>query len=82
MKHRELTQPKVHAQMIGCVKVNAPTIEFIVKDPSHVFLPHDDPLMVTLQLRSYEVHRILIDTGSLTNILCKCYKLTNILRHI
>lgn len=58
-----------YAQIIGCVRKSAPTIEFTRKDLSHVFLPHDDPLVVTLQLGSYQVRRILVDTGSSTNIL-------------
>ena len=44
-----------------------PMIEFIAQNLRHVSIPHSDPLVVTLQIRSYQVQRILVDTRSSTS---------------
>lgn len=61
----------------SCLTWNPATINFTPQNLQHVFLPHNDPLMVTLSSGVYQVQRILIDTESLTNILFyKCYQQT------
>ncbi|GAV78339.1 LOW QUALITY PROTEIN: hypothetical protein CFOL_v3_21807, partial [Cephalotus follicularis] len=46
-------------------------ISFSEMDYKGVRLPHDDPVVVTLQMTLFTMKRILIDSGSSTNILYK-----------
>nr|CAN69864.1 hypothetical protein VITISV_032438 [Vitis vinifera] len=54
---------------IGCVRKEDHVIKFTSKDLYDVSLPHEDPLIVTLQIEKYQVQRILVDTRSSSNIL-------------
>ena len=44
-------------------------IVFTNEDFQGFVFPHDDALMVTLLISNYNVHKVLIDTGSLVDIL-------------
>lgn len=44
-------------------------MSFSIKDAKHVLYPHDGPLVVTLKVANYLIHRILVDGGSSGNIL-------------
>ncbi|GAV81726.1 LOW QUALITY PROTEIN: hypothetical protein CFOL_v3_25180, partial [Cephalotus follicularis] len=46
-------------------------ISFLEADYEGVRLPHDDPVVVTLQVALFTMKRILIDSGSSTDILYK-----------
>jgi len=46
-------------------------IEFSDDDYAGVFLPHTDALVLSLAIANHKIHRILIDTGSLADILYK-----------
>ncbi|GAV74963.1 LOW QUALITY PROTEIN: hypothetical protein CFOL_v3_18443, partial [Cephalotus follicularis] len=46
-------------------------ISFLEVDYEGVRLPHDDPVVVTLQVTLFTMKRILIDSGSSTDILYK-----------
>ena len=46
-----------------------PVISFSDEDLDHVQLPHDDALVITGLVANREVHRILVDNGSSTDIL-------------
>ncbi|GAV57361.1 LOW QUALITY PROTEIN: hypothetical protein CFOL_v3_00898, partial [Cephalotus follicularis] len=46
-------------------------ISFSEADYEGVRLPHDDPVVVTLMVELFTMKRILIDSGSSTDILCK-----------
>ncbi|GAV76545.1 hypothetical protein CFOL_v3_20018, partial [Cephalotus follicularis] len=46
-------------------------ISFSEADYEGVRLPHDDPVVVTLLVELFTMKRILIDSGSSTNILYK-----------
>ena len=58
---------------IGCVRKEDHVIKFTSKDLYDVSLPHEDPLIVTLQIEKYQVQRILVDTRSSSNILFHHY---------
>ena len=45
-------------------------LSFSEKDARGVIMPHDDALVVTLTVANHAIHRILVDNGSSTNILC------------
>ena len=54
--------------------VNHPSTDaltFSVSDVQGIHYPHDDPLVVTLIIANYVVKRVLIDTGSSSDILFK-----------
>ncbi|GAV79837.1 hypothetical protein CFOL_v3_23300, partial [Cephalotus follicularis] len=46
-------------------------ISFLEADYEGVRLPHDDPVVVTLMVELFTMKRILIDSGSSTDILYK-----------
>ena len=48
--------------------VNDP-ISFPLINPSRVITPHHDALALTLCINNFDVHRVLIDLGSATNML-------------
>ena len=50
-------------------RVDNPTIEFSEDDARRLHYPHDNALMVSLQIGDYNMHRVLVDNGSSANIL-------------
>ena len=42
---------------------------FSKADLKGIECPHDDPIMVSLNISNYDIHQVLIDNGSLVNIL-------------
>ncbi|XP_059441921.1 uncharacterized protein LOC132174251 [Corylus avellana] len=44
-------------------------ISFSEEDERGVIFPHDDVLVVTLTVANHKIHRVLVDNGSLANIL-------------
>ena len=44
-------------------------IEFSEDDARRLHHPHDDALVVTIRVGDYNVHRMLVDNGSSTDIL-------------
>ena len=53
-----------------------PIIGFSENDARRLYHPHDDALVVSLRVGDYNVHRMLVDNGSLADIL---YYLADIL---
>ena len=60
-------------QLTGSVpkmsRMDNPTIEFLENDARRLHHPHDDALVVSLQIGDYNMHRVLVDNGSLADIL-------------
>ena len=55
--------------------VERPGIWFSDKDEDGVQPPHNDPLVLTLRLKNFMVQRVLVDPGSLSEILYfDCFK--------
>lgn len=46
-----------------------PDMTFAAADCKGVIFHHDDPLVVVLSMANLEVHQVLVDDGSSTNIL-------------
>ena len=46
-----------------------PALSFFDEDKVGTFQPHDDTLVVTLQIRGYDVRRVLVDQGSEAEIM-------------
>ena len=49
--------------------VDNPTIKFSEDDTRRLHHPHDDALVVSLQIGDYNMHRVLVNNGSSTDIL-------------
>ena len=47
----------------------SPIIEFSEEDARRLHHPHDDALVVSIRVGDYNVHRVLVDNGSSTDIL-------------
>ena len=52
-------------------RVESQPITFTKEDAAHVQFPHNDPLVVTIQVANRRVHRALIDNRSSINVLYK-----------
>ena len=50
-------------------RVDNPTIKFSEDDAQRLHHPHDDTLVVSLQIGDYNMHRVLVDNGSSADIL-------------
>ena len=47
----------------------SPIIRFLEEDARRLHHPHDDGLVVSIRIEDYNMHRVLVDNGSLTDIL-------------
>ena len=47
----------------------SPIIGFSEEDARHLYHPHDDAFVVSIRVRDYNVHRVLVDNDSSVNIL-------------
>ena len=73
-KARKTYLRMVHSvQLIGSVpkmpRIDYPVIRFSKDDARRLHHPHDDALMVSLQIGDYNMHRVLVDNGSSADIL-------------
>ena len=48
--------------------VNNPIIEFSKEDARRLHHPHDDALVVSIWVRDYNIHRVLVNNGSSADI--------------
>ena len=46
-----------------------PIIGFSEEDVRHLHHPHDDALVISIRVEDYNMHRVLVDNGSLADIL-------------
>ena len=62
-----------NVQLIGFVpkiaRRESPIIGFSEEDARHLYHPYDDALVVSVRVGDYNVHRVLVDNGSSTDIL-------------
>ena len=50
-------------------RCNEPNIVFFERDTHIVKQPHDDPLVMMLRLEEFNIHQVLVDNGSSTDII-------------
>ena len=50
-------------------RIDNPVIGFSEEDARRLHHPHDDMLIVSLRVGDYNMHRVLVDNGSSTDIL-------------
>ena len=50
-------------------RINNPIIEFSEEDPRRLHHLHDDALVVSIRVGDYNTHQVLVDNGSLADIL-------------
>ena len=62
-----------NVQLTGSVpkiaRRESPVIGFSKEDARHLYHPHDDALVVSIQIEDYNMHRVLVDNGSSADIL-------------
>ena len=62
-----------NVQLTGTVsriaRRESPIIGFPEEDARRLHHPHDDALVVNIQIEDYNMHRVLVDNGSSANIL-------------
>ena len=51
------------------VRRKSPIIEFSEEDVRRLYHPHDIALVVSIRIKDYNMHRVLVDNGSSTDIL-------------
>ena len=73
-KARKTYLRMVHSvQLTGSVpkmpRIDNPIIGFSEDDARRLHHPHDNALVVSLQIRDYNMHRVLVDNGSSADIL-------------
>ena len=51
------------------VQIDNPVIGFTDEDVWHLHHPHDDALVVSIRVRDYNTHRVLVGNGSSVDIL-------------
>ena len=50
-------------------QIDNPIIRFSEEDARHLHHPHNDALVVSMRVGDYNMHQVLVDNGSLTDIL-------------
>ena len=73
-KARKTYLRMVHSvQLTGSIpkmpRIDNPVIRFSEDDSLRLHHPHDDALVVSLQIGDYNMHRVLVDNGSSADIL-------------
>ena len=71
--HKTYLRMVYNVQLTGSVpkmpRIDNPIIRFSEDDAQRLHHPHDDALVVSLQIGDYNMHRVLVDNGSSADIL-------------
>ena len=71
--HKTYLRMVHNVQLTGSVpkiaRMDNPVIGFSEEDARRLHHPHDDALVVSLQVGDYNMHGVLVDNGSLADIL-------------
>ena len=71
--HKTYLQMVQNVQLTGMVpkiaRREGPIIGFSEEDARRLHHPHDNVLVVSLRVEDYNMHRVLVDNGSSTDIL-------------
>ena len=61
---------KTYLKVVQNVQLfDEPTISFTDEEAERIHHPHDDAIVITLLIADYTIRRVLVDNGSLSNIL-------------
>lgn len=62
---------KIHIEPVWTkhAKSDEPNVIFSRKDSWGIKQPHDDPLVIMLKIEKFNIHQVLIDNGSLADII-------------
>ena len=66
---RMVQNVQLTSSMPKIARRESPIIGFLEEDARRFHHPHDDGLVVSIQIEDYNMHRVLVDNGSSTNIL-------------
>ena len=62
-----------NVQLMGTIpkmaRIDNPDIKFSEENARRLHHPHDDALVVSLRVRDYNMHQVLVDNSCLANIL-------------
>ena len=71
--HKTYLRMVQNVQLTGSIpkmaRIDNPVIRFSKEDARRLHHPHDDALVVSLQIKDYNMHRVLVDNGSSVDIL-------------
>ena len=71
--HKTYLRMVQNVQLTGSVpkitRRESPIIGFSEEDARRLHHPHDDALVVSIRVEDYNMHRVLVNNGSLANIL-------------
>ena len=51
------------------LRIDNPVIEFLEEDARRLHHPHDNALVISIRVRDYNTHRVLVDNGNSIDIL-------------
>ena len=60
---------QISGRLTKMTKVDNPTISFTEEDTWQLHHPHDDALVISPSIVDFNTQRVLVDSGSSTNIL-------------
>ena len=66
---QEVQNVQISRQPLRMVKDDEPAIIFTKEDARRLHHPHDDAIVIILTIANYTTRRVLIDNGSLVDIL-------------
>ena len=65
---REINNAHLRLPPMKMLKNDEPDIVFSKKDSRGIRQPYDDPLVIMLIVEEFNIHQVLIDNGSLVDI--------------
>ncbi|XP_056688411.1 uncharacterized protein [Spinacia oleracea] len=74
-KHLRALSHQVNFNAVGEKEPHPPNMTFTADDCLGVQYEHEDPLVISMDLNNHNVHRVLVDVGSVVNIIFRnCFE--------